>query len=230
MLRSPRPNGTPTLGYFLEYHHWHNAIILLSYQLELKKENKHFYKFSMFYYEKLQKQSKPVASAKYFKQRVANNLFYGLGKEFATLTYMVPKSNLGLRRYRFFSYPMRILYYAIAFYLLQLSQEFILECRKRHPNIQSYYGGKLMLDGRSGELQLTYDSIWYKPHYKRFRRKVRQELKLRPDHKVVIHLDIQNYYDEISIPLLLNLLDQYIKPSVKMELCYDGVAQKQVVW
>ena len=102
VLRNPPPKTTPALEYFLEYHHWTNAIKLLSYQLELKKENKHFHKFSMFYYEKLQDQSMSVASADYFRHRVANNLFYGLAKEFAILTYMVPKSNLGLRRYRFF--------------------------------------------------------------------------------------------------------------------------------
>jgi len=230
MLLSLPPKTTPTLSYFLEYHHWTNAIKLLNYQLELKKENKHFNKFSMFYYENLHKQVKLINKPGYFKKRVANNLFYGLEKEFAILSYMVPKSNLGLRRFKFFTYPMRILYYAIALYLLQLTQEFILEYKKRHRNIYSGYGGDLVLDGRSGEIKLTYNSIWYKPHYKLFRKKVRKELQTDHDRKIIFHLDIQNYYDEISIPILLRLLEKNIKPSVRQELCYDLVAQQQLIY
>ena len=124
---------------------------------------------------------------------------------------------------------MRILYYSIALYLLELSQEFVVDYRKYHPNIHSFYGGNLFLDWGSSELRLTHDSIWYKSHYKKFRKKVRQELQSQVDNKIVIHLDIQNFYDDISIPLLLNLLDRDIKFSTKRKLCFDKIAQEQLI-
>ena len=43
------------IKHFLKYYFWENANKLLKYQLELKKKgHKHFKKFSMFYYEKLE--------------------------------------------------------------------------------------------------------------------------------------------------------------------------------
>ena len=51
-------------------------------------------------------------------EKVANNRFYGLSKEFEIVPYTIPKSNLGLRRYKFMTCPMRVLYYAIGFICL----------------------------------------------------------------------------------------------------------------
>ena len=221
-------NNTPQLGYFLKYRFWRNSLDLLNYQLQLKQSNRHFNTFSMFYYEKIGKSIKKLKTKKYFKVKVANNLFYGLEKEFAVFSYNIPKSNLGLRHYKFFTYPMRAVYYAIGLYLLQLSEDLIRGYKTNYSHIYSGYGGRLILDSQSRDLKLSYDSVWYKSHYKDFRRRVRDELKADLDDKIVIHLDIQNYFDEISIPILLNLLDVYVKPSIKKELRYDPITQSQI--
>jgi hypothetical protein len=114
-------NPTPQLGYFLKYCYWQNACKLLEYQLSLKAKNKHFNTLNMFYYERINKQDKNRLQDKiYFNQRVSNNLLYGLGKEFAIYSYPIPKSNLGLRKYSFFTYPMRIAWYAVGLYLAKL--------------------------------------------------------------------------------------------------------------
>jgi hypothetical protein len=190
----------PQLGYFLRFRYWRSAVELLKYQLKIKETNRHFNTLSMFYYESLGKSAKRLNKKEYFNNRVANNLFYGLEDEFAIYSYPIPKSNLGLRNYKFFTYPMRVLYYSIALYLLHLSQEFVQAYYSSHKHIQADYGGKLLFDGQDN-LILNYDSIWYKPHYKRFRSAVRREIKDDLEHKIVIHVDIQNYYDEISILL-----------------------------
>lgn len=197
-------NPTPQLGHFLKYCYWQNACKLLEYQLSLKARNKHFNTLSMFYHEKLSNQDRDRIEEKlYFNQRVSNNLLYGLGKEFAFYSYTVPKSNLGLRKYGFFTYPMRIAYYAVALYLAKLSQEIIQQYYKQRANIHSDYGGDLRFDDKTGDLCLNYKSVWYKPHYRRFRSRVRSEVNGAVQDKIVIHIDIQNYFEEISIPTLL---------------------------
>lgn len=217
----------PQLGYFLEFRYWRSAVELLNYQLKVKETNRHFNTLSMFYYEGLGKNAIEIHKKKYFNKRVANNLFYGLEDEFAIYSYPIPKSNLGLRNYKFFTYPMRVLYYSIALYLLHLSQELVQEYYSNHKHIQADYGGKLLFDSHDS-LILNYDSIWYKPHYKRFRSAVRREIKDDLEHKIVIHVDIQNYYDEISIPILLNFLNENVKPSIQRQLRFDAISQAQI--
>ena len=139
----------PQLGYFLDYkHHWVEALRLLKFQLETKGENKHFNTLEMFYYEKLEEFFEKLESEEYFNTRIVNNLFYGL-REFAAVPYTIPKSNLGLRRYNFMTCPMRVLYYAVGLYLLELSEEYLKDY-KSHEHIHTNYGGNLHL-GRQTE-------------------------------------------------------------------------------
>lgn len=218
------------LGHFLDFQTWYAALKLIEYQLGMKPDNKHFNTLSMFYYERLSSTDKAqLEDEAYFKTRVANNLFYGLAREFAIYDYPIPKSNLGLRKYRFFTYPMRVVYYAVGVYLLRLSQEFLSEYYNLHKHIHSDYGGKLAYNEQSNQLQLNYDAVWYKPHYKRFRNRVRREVREDTDKKVVIHIDIQNYFEEISIPCLLDFLSRYMKPAIQREFCYDTITMTQLI-
>lgn len=226
-------NNVPQLGYFLDYKcHWLQALDLLKYQLETKKGNKskkgnrHFNTLEMFYYEKLEEFFEKLESEEYFKTRIVNNLFYGL-KEFAVVPYTRPKSNLGLRRYKFMTCPMRVLYYAVGLYLFQLSQEYLREYYKSHEHIHANYGGNLYLE--DGKLNLKPDNIFYQKHYKKFRKKLRQEIRSNTERKVVIYLDIENYFDELSIPKLLDLLEKRVKPSTQREMRYDATTQTQLV-
>ena len=209
-------NSTPQLGYFLDYRYWDNAFLLSEYQLSLKPKNKHFNTLSMFYYEALgDKIRASLREKEYFATRVSNNLLYGLEREYAIHSYAVPKPNLGLRKYRFFTYPMRIAYYAVGLYLLHLSQDFFTHYYQKSKHIHSNYGGHLSFNEETRDLVLSYNSVWYKSHYQRFRNKVRKETDGNVQHKVVFHLDIQNYFEEISIPTLLRLLTECVKPSIQ---------------
>ena len=229
MSKTQFSDTTPQLGYFLDYQYWENALALLEHQLTLKPNNKHFNTLSMFYYERLSSRDKQLLrSQKYFEQRVANNLLYGLGQEFAIHSYPIPKSNLGLRKYRFFTYPMRITYYAIGLYLLRLSQELVQNYYKSHKRIHADYGGSLLFDEKTKKMQLNYDSVWYKPHYRRFRNRVRKVIEGNVGNKVIIHIDIQNYFEEISIPILLDILTEYVKPSIQKEMKFDPITRGQI--
>ena len=115
MSQNNPSDESPGLGHFLKYRHWRDALCLLRYQLKRKEKNRHFRTLEMSYYEKLKESFKALEDEEYFKARVANNLFYGLTNEFAVIPYTIPKPNLGLRRYKFMTCPMRVLYYAIGF-------------------------------------------------------------------------------------------------------------------
>ena len=187
MLRrviTARKDIAPRLGYFLEHSHWLEGLKLLKYQLEIKKENRHFRTLEMCYYEKLEQSLEKLEDKEYFNTRIANNLFYGLRKEFAVFPYMIPKSNLGLRRYKFMACPMRVLYYAVGIYLLELSKDYLKENHCSLDRIHASYGGKLSLNDE-GKLKLKPDRIYYKTHYEEFCREVKKENKKDTERKVV---------------------------------------------
>ena len=218
---------TPELGDFLTHRHWVEALKLLNYQLERKKTNRHFRTLEMSYYEKRKHCFEKLQDVEYFDTRIANNLFYGLGKEFAVVPYTVPKSKLGLRRYKFMTCPMRVLYYAVGIYLLELSQTY-LQDYKSNKHIHTGYGGNLGLNNK-GEVILNPDRIYYRSHYENFCREIRIQNDGDTARKVVVRLDIQNYFDELNIPTLMKFLDNRVKPSVCRRMNFCKAAQAQII-
>ena len=216
-------------GHFLEHRHWRQAVTLLEYQLERKKTNRHFNTLEMTYYQKMRKSFNRLKSDKYFITRVVNNLFYGLSREFAVVPYTIPKSNLGLRRYKFMTCPMRVLYYAVGIYLLELSQDYLQENYSTQDRIRAGYGGSLRFN-EQGKLIEKPDPIYYKPHYEKFCKEVEKENEKNTERKVVIRLDIQNFFDELSIPILLDLLKARVDDSVKKRLHYNEATYNQLVF
>ena len=81
----------------------------------------------------------------------------------------------------------------------------------------------------ANELNLEYDSVFYKKHYSAFRKRLRQEIRSDAERKIIIYLDIANYFDELSIPKLLDLLRRRIKPSTGRKMRYDVTTQAQLV-
>lgn len=219
------------LGHFLEHRHWLQAIELLEHQLDRKKSNRHFQTLEMCYYENLRKSFNRLKSDKYFNTKVANNLFYGLSREFAVVPYTIPKSNLGLRRYKFMTCPMRVLYYAVGVYLLELSKDYLQENYSTQDRIRAGYGGDLQFN-EHGKLikkpKPIREPIYYRPHYDKFCEEVTKETKQDIEHKVVIHLDIQNFFDELSIPKLLDLIEIRVDDSTKTRLHYDEATYGQI--
>ena len=231
---TPRKDDAPQLGHFLDYdRHWLQGLELLKYQLHQLKEprkrkpHKHFTTLDMCYYAKLEHSFPNLEKKDYFLTRIANNRFYGLSKEFTVLPYTIPKSHLGLRKYKFMTCPMRVLYYAIGVYLLELSNEY-LQDYKCHKQIDSWYGGDLIFNGKELNLEST-DRIHYKSRYKTYRRRLRKETRQNTERKVVFRLDIENYFDELRIPTLLALLEERVKPSIQREMNYDETTQSQLV-
>ena len=122
--------------------------------------------------------------------------------------------------------PMRVLYYAVGLYLLKLSEEYLKDY-KSHKHIHANYGGNLYFE--ADKLKLNFNSIYYYRHYQEFDAKVKQQKEGDTRRKVVIRLDIENYYDELNISRLLNLLAERVKPSIQRERHYNETTQAQLV-
>ena len=78
-------------------------------------------------------------------------------------------------------------------------------------------------------LESTNSDLLCRSYYKTYRRRLRKEIRENRERKVVIRLDIENYFDEISIPRLLDLLKERIKPSIQREMYYDETTRSQLI-
>ena len=207
------------LGYFINFELWKEAINLANFQIEQKQFNKHYNTLNLIYFEEIINNYEDIIDDRdYFENRVINNLFYGLNDEFFAYEYAIPKTYFGIRKYYFFSYPLRIVHFSIGLYLLKLSQEFISSFIKSNKHIKSFYGGDLKF--QNDKLVLKSEDIYYRPHYKKYKRVLNNEIE-NSENKVAVRLDIENYFDNLSLKKLLNFLDDGIKHSVKMELKFD---------
>ncbi|NET61286.1 MAG: AbiA family abortive infection protein [Symploca sp. SIO2E6] len=214
------------LGYFLEFEYWNEALKLLEFQISQRQNNKHYNTLSIFYYERTLRDCILEKREDYFNTKIASSLFYGMNKEFAVYHYVIPKKGLGLRDYVFFTYPARVLYYAVGLYLLRLSQEFLFEVHKKLSNVSAYYGGNIKYN--KNVLDINKSNVYYRVYYDRYREIIEYELNSKKENKVIIKLDIENYSGEIFIPLLLEKLDLFIKPSIKSELKFDIFTKEQI--
>lgn len=215
-------------SHFLSKEIWDQAVKLLEYQINQKKKNKHYNTLSMHYYESVLPDTSCLKTDDYFNEKIGTDLFYGLEKEFKIFSYLLPKPGLGLRSYTFFSYPLRVLYYAIGLYLVKITQEYIDDFRPKYKNIRSYYGGNLRFN--KDDIVLNYNSTQYKKSYKQFRYHVRKEALENPDHRVVLRLDIKDYFDEISIPSLLNNISRRIKTSTSSSYNFDPTTHDAITF
>lgn len=215
------------LGYFIDLKLWQDALELLRFQIKQKHSNRHFNTLSMFYYEKLDVDCLDAEPQIYFQTKIASSLFYGLKKEFGVFSYVIPKPGLGLRDYKFFTYPMRAVYYVIGLYLLKLSQEFLLETHRKINRIEAFYGGNLTY--KTDKLQITAKNIYYRSFHEQFKQRIKEETINESQDKFILKLDIENYFNEISIPRLLHFLHTNIKPSIQASMAYDSLTREQII-
>ena len=216
-----------SFGHFLSHQVWEDATKLLNFQVDQKKFNKHFNTISMFYFEKLGSSRSNISGVEYFEKTIATNLFYTLEDEFRLHHYTLPKTCLTLRPWTFFSYPLRVLYYAIGLYFLKMTQEFLSEqFVERNPHFNTFYGGGIRYDAE--KLILNPDKVYFKQYYQKFRSAIKAEASHNTRDKVIIKFDVENYFYEIPTDLLLLRVDSRIKSSIKAKLAYDTQTIEQI--
>ena len=212
-------------GHFLTYELWDSAKKLLDYQINDKPNYNIYNTLNFYYFDKIKKLTKRTSQKSYYKNKIANNLYYGLEREFFFHKYTIPKTGIGLRNYCFFSYPMQQLMYAFGLYLLRVTQQFIID--KKDEKIQSFYGADLKFNEATKYLVLNKNTTLYYKHYKNFKKELTNETS-NPENKVVIFLDIQNYYDNISISKLLNKIEVFATPSDLKAYEFESSTKEQI--
>lgn len=218
-------NSKSSLGYFLDYKLWKEACELENKKIGYMNSNMHFCTLNIDYFNKLGKGRRDkISKKKYFENRIANNLFYGLGNEFFIEEYAYPKKIYGIRNYKFISYSMNSIHNAIGLYLLKISDDFIRNYHCKERKIFSQYGGNIQYKGK--DISFSKSNLYYLNHYEKYRKELLQSID---DDKIVIRIDIQNYFNDIKILKLLELLDDIaIKPSDKIKYKFDETTKKEI--
>lgn len=211
------------LGSFLTLELFEEAASLLDFQLESKYKGLKTLNF--YAIKKCARENFEIKS--YFFNKIANNLFYGLTEEFYVESYQISKGIFGIRNYKFFSYPMLLTYYAIGLYILRLSEN-ILQHITNSEDIHPYYGFGLNLENDS--LVKNYNTVTYFKHYKEFKKKVKFYSNPKNGPKLIIKLDIQNFYEDIDIKILLDHLDFFAKPEKKKIFNYNQSTKQNILF
>ena len=218
-------NSKSSLGYFLNHKIWKDACELENNKIEYMNNNMHFCTLNIDYFNKLGKSRRDKISKKnYFENRIANNLFYGLGNEFFIEEYAYPKKIYGIRNYKFISYSMNCIHNSIGLYILKISDDFIRNYYNKIQSISSEYGGNITYNDK--QISFSKNNLYYLKHHEKYKKNL---LKYIDDDKVVIRIDIQNYFNDIKIIKLLELLDCIaIKPSDKIKYKFDETTKKEI--
>lgn len=227
-LRALVKMNQTSLNHFIDYNLWKQAVDLLEYQISAQKWNPHFKTMSMIHYGNLENRGE-VLKEEYFHNRVGNNLFYALENEFFSIPYVVPKSSLGLRKYKFLSYPFRVAYYAIGLYMLKLTEDLLTQgTSDERDDIASFYGGNICFEGDC--LKLGPSVIYYRKHYLKFKETAEREAHDNAENKIVINLDIQNYFENITLASLLDLIAESALPQTMKKMNFDATTRDQIMF
>lgn len=118
---------------------------------------------------------------------------------------------------------MRILYYALGFYFLELTQEIRTQLAKIHKksSINTYYGANIRLE----EPQRS--QIYYQEDYQEFTRNIRRIVRRQAqEYKVaVLHIDIQDFFRSIAHYNLVQILNTQAMPESQLRLRYDELTK-----
>lgn len=207
---------------------WINSIRLLNKQIELMDVNKHYKTINMYYFKEIKDDYISIVNEEeYFNNKIKNNSFFALEDEFFCYNYSKPKDEFRFRNVAFSSYIMRLVHYSITLYFLELSKD-LKQFVCRNNRINSYYGANLILDN-NGSINLKNNNIFYRSIYKDFKKKIKKEINVNTENKVVIKLDMENFYDNVDLFKLMSFLDKKIKMSIKEELNFNYETQKNII-
>jgi AbiA family abortive infection protein len=198
------------LGHFIDFELWQDSCRLQEEKINLISKNKNFSTLNIHYFSKIKKRVRWAYSQdKYFRDRISNNIFYGLKNEFFIKKYALPKNIYGLRNYSFISYGLNLVHNSIGLYLVKLTDDFMHNYYKKVKTIRSFYGGNLKYN--NGQISFKGKNIYYRSEYNKFRKELVDVIENRDN--VVIRLDFQNYFDNLSIEVLLYNLKASIKST-----------------
>lgn len=226
MITDTQPFRNDSLGYFLTYKTWTQALDLIEFQISQVNKNRHYNKLSTFSYRNKSHESRQALQhAEYFNSRVANNLFYGLEKEFRSIPYLLPKAGGSRRNTKYISYPLLAVHNAIGIYLLELTKLFREQSKEKH----SWYGADLDNFFASTKPHKRAQALFYMPFYKRYQTTLHAQQRIGGyEHRAAIYFDIKDFFDELPVSILLELIDTYVGNDIKARLRFDRDSRYEI--
>ncbi len=204
------------MGYFLTEAHIRSAIELLAIQIQSNSHNHRCLGLEILRRENALGNIEPE---EFYNNYIRNDLCFNYPSLFRVTPYYVPKGDGGVRQFHFLEAPLRILYYALGFYFLELTREIRTQLATIHRNssIYTYYGANIRLD------KPCRSQIYYQEDYQEFTRNIRRTVRRQAqEYKVaVLHIDIQDFFRSIAHSKLVQVLANQSIPESQLRLRYD---------
>jgi len=204
------------INFFLKEEHVKNALDLLTCQVNSDLRTHRSLDLEILRREKALDE---IVVTQFYADYIKNDLCFNYPRLFYATPYSVPKGDGGVRQFHFLEVSLWILYYALGFYLLDLTQAIRIELNKVKENasIYTYYGANIRLDNPNSS-QIHYQED-YQEFTKNIRRIVRRQVQT---HKVAfLHLDIQEFFRSIDHSRLMQVLADQALPASRLRLHYD---------
>ncbi len=198
-----------------------SAVQLLEGQIKFNSKSKLYLLNFDFFFQKYNrnifKKDKNIFS--FYEKKIKGNEFYSLENDFFIYKYVVPKWLFGLRDYTFFSYESYLLYYAVGLYIHEISQvilsykqELINSLRVSGLFYSTYSWTKIAYN--NDKICVWFNVFKYHNHYNNFYKEIKRASRYGWKNKIIIKLDIQNFFGEIKIEILLDFLKWNINNQI----------------
>lgn len=210
-----QPISVP-IGSFLTKEQVKNAIELLTCQVQSASRSHRSLDLEILRRENILDK---IVLEEFYIDYVYNDLCFNYPGLFRATPYSVPKGDGGVRQFHFLEVSLWILYYALGFYFLDLTQAMRNELNviQERASIYTYYGANISLDNPQKS------QIHYQGDYQEFTRNIRRSVRRQvQNHKVaVLHLDIQEFFRSIDHSRLMQVLADQALPVSRLRLRYD---------
>ncbi len=205
-------------GYFLKEHHLQKAKDLI--RLQLDQESYHFNSLDFEIYRREKSIPKNFSISKFYDEFVEKDSFYNNPSRFQNLSYTIPKSRFGIRRFNFTSAYLKLMYYALGFYILELVSPWLDELesfRKTFERINTFYGGGINFENPQKS------KIYYHNDFAKFHSRINNSIIDQLGNKKIgiLKLDLQNFYYSISHEQLLNTISSNATSTSKKALKFN---------
>jgi hypothetical protein len=208
------------IGFFLTEDHVRHALGLLSCQTQSNSRTHRSIDLEIIRRENA---LNGIEAEQFYNDFIRNDLCFNYPNLFRAISYSVPKGDGGVRQFHFLETPLWILYYALGFYFLDLTQAMRTELNaiQTRASIQTYYGANIRLDNPQRS------QIHYQEDYQEFTRNIRRSVRRQiQNHKVaVLHLDIQDFFRSIDHARFMQVLADQALPASRLRLRYDEHTQ-----
>ena len=204
------------------YEQWEDAYKILDAEINLIDKNKHFNTLNLQYFKNLDTEYKEyVKTEEFFKKYINNGVFFGLEDVVFNHIYYTPKNIFTYRKMSYNSFLVRLIHNAIGIYIFKLSEDFIKDfVDTKESSISSRYGGKIEYNCKG--ISIKQDNLYYKNQYREFVKELLGYINnSNNSNRIIIKLDVQDFYDNIVVEEFLNILSKNIKFSYREEFKFD---------